>query len=97
VSQTAEACLPLLGFALLLAPGILVAPVDGPPRSPDDDGGGGHGPADPPPRPRSPNGGIPLLDAEQSGTRVRDHGDGRKGRRRIRRPAREPQRAPVRI
>jgi hypothetical protein len=58
--------------------------------------GSGSGPDDPgpdePPSPRRPpgGGGIPLRDAEQSRTRVRDHGRARLGRLGARRDSREP-------
>jgi hypothetical protein len=63
----------------------------------DSDDGWGHGPPPPPTRPEPPRGGIPLPDAEQ--TRVRFREPGRladKLPRRERRPAREPDRTPVR-
>lgn len=58
--------------------------------------GSGSGPDDPgpddPPSPWWPpgGGGIPLRDAEQSRTRVRDHGRARLGRLDARRDSREP-------
>jgi hypothetical protein len=91
----------LLGLvcaAVLILPALRDSP-DFPPRpsDPGSDGGWGRGP-DLPPTPRDPPpGGIPLPDAEPARVRLRDH---RKlsellpGRER--RPAREPERAPVR-
>ncbi|HEY2771551.1 MAG TPA: hypothetical protein VGI87_13330 [Solirubrobacteraceae bacterium] len=64
----------------------------------ESDEGWGRGPRRPPKPPEPPRGGIPLLDAEPARVRLRDN------RRlsdllppRQRRPAREPQRTPVRV
>lgn len=81
----------------LLLPALRGGP-DLPPRTDhDSDEGWGHGPP-PPPKPFDlPTGGLPLPDAVQSRLRLRDH------RRlpdllppRERRPARKPDRQPVR-
>jgi hypothetical protein len=90
----------LMLFWLGLVVGALVlAPVScfrsaGPPPGPADDGGDG-GTDRPPPPPNEPLGGVPLLDAEQSTTRVRDHGRPQFRHRRPRRRAKEPARAPT--
>jgi hypothetical protein len=69
-----------------------------PPRSdrgPDD--GWGHGPRRPPQPPPAPIGGLPLPDAAPARVRLRDHhrlADFHSDRER--RPAREPDRTPVR-
>src|SRR3954451_3831609 len=67
--------------------------VDGIPPPEDDEsgGGGGNDRVSPPPR-TSPPGGIPLLDAEPSSTRLRSHGD-RLRRQRERRTVGPPARA----
>jgi hypothetical protein len=92
----------LLGLAcvaVLMIPALRDMP-DSPPRPPDDgsdDGWGNH-----PRRPRDPSdgpgGGLPLPDATPARVRLRDH---RRMRdllpRRQRRPAREPERTPVRV
>jgi hypothetical protein len=71
-----------------------------PPGPSDPDGGGGGGGGSGPREPTAPSGtprdGLPLSDAEQSRERLRDHD--RTGRRPLgpRRPAREPDRPPVR-
>jgi len=70
-------------------------PPPGPSDSDDGGGGGGLGPPEPTAPTGAPRGGIPLPDAEQSRERVRDH-DRPKRRLLPRRPAREPDRAPVR-
>ena len=64
---------------------------------PGDDGGGG--PGGPRRKPDKPRGGIPLADATQSPTRLRDHRRltdrvTRRARRQIREPERMPARAP---
>ncbi len=88
----------LVCAAVLILPALRESP-DFPPQRPDTgpDDGWGRGPSDPPKPPDPPRGGIPLLDAEQAGVRLRDH---RKLPehlpRRDRRPAREPERIPVR-
>ena len=73
--------------------------ADGFPPPDDEEGGGGGGNDRVPPTPQtSPSGGIPLLDAEPSRTRLRAHGD-RLRSRRTRRPVRhpsQPRRTPAR-
>ncbi len=88
----------LICAGILLLPALRDAPAP-PPRSSEDgsDDGWGHGPPRPPVRPEAPNGGIPLPDAVPARVRLRDHG--RLAERlphRERRPAREPDRTPVR-
>jgi hypothetical protein len=90
----------LLGLvcaAVLIIPALRDDPGLPPRRSdPGSDDGWGRGPGNPPP-PKPPRGGIPLPDAEPAGIRLRDHrklGDGLP--KRDRRPAREPDRTPVR-
>jgi hypothetical protein len=73
--------------------------VDGIPPPEDDEsgGGGGNDRVSPPPR-TSPPGGIPLLDAEPSSTRLRSHGDRlrrQRERRTVGHPAR-PRHTPTR-
>jgi len=91
----------LLGLvcaAVLILPALRDSP-DLPPYRPDggSDDGWGRGPKGPPEPPAPPKGGIPLPDAEPAGVRLRDH---RKLSERLptreRRPAREPERTPVR-
>lgn len=91
----------LLGLvcaAVLILPALRDSP-DLPPQRPDSgpDDGWGRGPGGPPKPPDAPRGGIPLLDADPARVRLRDH---RKLQdlvpRRERRPAREPDRTPVR-
>jgi hypothetical protein len=91
----------LLGLACVA---ILMIPAlrdgDAPPPSSSDHGsddGWGRRPKPPPERPEPPSGGLPLPDAAPAHVRLRDH------RRlsellpaRERRPAREPEREPVR-
>lgn len=89
----------LVCAAVLIIPALRDSP-EIPPSRPDSgsDGGWGRGPDLPPkPAPDAPRGGIPLPDAEPALIRLRDH------RRfseqlpeRERRPAREPDRRPVR-
>jgi hypothetical protein len=88
----------------LLCVGVLLIPAlreneTGPQRRSDgeNDDGWGRGPTEPPEPPAPPRGGIPLPDAEPARIRLRD------GERladklpsRQRRPAREPDRRPVR-
>ncbi len=63
----------------------------------DSDDGWGPGPQRPPKPFDLPTGGLPLPDAVQSRIRVRDHrGLPEQLPRRERRPAREPDRQPVR-
>jgi hypothetical protein len=96
----------LLTLVFLTIPGLVLVPVllyrspGSSPDSSDDDGGGGRGPGSPPaPPPRAPRGGVPLPDAEQARTRLREHGrrawEARRPHR-GHRPAREPDRSPVR-
>ena len=83
--------------ALILMPALLYRPSGPPPGSAGEEGGG-PGPDPPrPPAPTRPRGGVPLPDAEQAPSRVRDHIRQRLRSRRSRRPAREPAREPVRI
>ncbi len=60
-------------FAVIFVPMLFARS----PSSPGSDSGseedGGHGPRRRPWRPTGPTGGIPLPNAEQSATRVRDH------------------------
>ncbi len=85
--------------ALLLIPALRDGQWPSSRRSDEEsDEGWGRGPRRPPKPPAPPRGGIPLLDAEPARVRLRD------GRRlgdylppRERRPAREPQRKPVRV
>jgi hypothetical protein len=95
----------LLTVVFLTIPGLMLVPAllyrkPGPSAdSSDDEGGGGRGPGfppAPPAPPAPPRGGVPLPDAEQARTRLREHGRRVLGPRRTRRPAREPDRAPVR-
>jgi hypothetical protein len=69
------------------------------PRPPDPGGGDGWGKGPEPPRPPrdDPRGGIPLEDAEPARARLRENGKlADQLPRRLRRPAREPDRTPVR-
>jgi hypothetical protein len=74
--------------------------ADGFPPPEDEEGGGGGGGNDrisPSPQ-TSPSGGVPLLDADQSDTRLRSHGErlsSRRERRTVRHPA-QPRRTPAR-
>jgi hypothetical protein len=65
--------------------------VDGfpPPDEEEGGGGGGNDRISPPPQ-APPSGGIPLLDAEPSDTRLRSHADSLRERRTERRPAHAP-------
>jgi hypothetical protein len=105
MSADAQLLLMIAGMHLLglVCAAVLIIPAlrdsqDFPPRpDPGSDGGWGRGP-DRPPAPKDPprGGGIPLPDAEQARIRLRDHrklGDLLPGR--DRRPAREPDRTPV--
>ncbi len=91
----------LLGLvcaAVLIIPALRDQP-EIPPRRPDQgsDGGWGRGPDLPPKPPVPPRGGIPLPDAEQALIRLRDHRKlSERLPNRVRRPAREPERTPVR-
>jgi hypothetical protein len=82
--------------ALILVPILLYRPA-GPPPGPSGDDDGGARPEPSPPAPPRPDGGIPLPDAEQSRTRVRDHSRPRLTERGPRRPTREPSRTPHRV
>ena len=60
-------------LAVIFAPVLFARrakPLDSDPGSDD---GPGTGPRRPPDRPSSPVGGLPLPDADQSRTRLRDH------------------------
>jgi hypothetical protein len=91
----------LLGLvcaAVLILPALRENP-DLPPRrsDPGSDDGWGRGPGRPLTPPDRPRGGIPLPDAEPAGIRLRDHRKlGDQLPKRERRPAREPERRPVR-
>jgi hypothetical protein len=87
-------CLPFLGFALVLVPGLLFRPFTVPPPERDDDDWR-RGPDEPKPDSPPPTGGIPLRDATQQRLRVRDHAGGAAERTRVRRPAGEPERRPL--
>lgn len=84
--------------AVLMIPALREGP-DGPPASSEggSDDGWGNYPRQPSPPRDVPGGGLPLPDAEPARVRLRDH---RRLRERIpnrqRRPAREPQRQPIR-
>jgi hypothetical protein len=87
----------LVCVAILLIPAL--RSDDHPPSSGDSgsEDGWGNLPQDPPTPKRWPGGGIPLPDAVQS--RVRLRGPGRLSEllpSRERRPAREPERSPIR-
>jgi hypothetical protein len=89
----------LVCAAVLIIPALRDGPEIPPRRQdPGSDGGWGRGPDLPPkPAPDAPRGGIPLPDAEPALIRLRDHrtlSDQRPTRER--RPAREPDRTPVR-
>src|SRR5436305_293921 len=90
----------LLGLvcaAALLLPALRDRPDVPPGSDGGSDGGGGHGPPDPLAPPTGPGGGLPLPDADPARVRLRDHrrlADHQP--RRERRPAREPDRRPVR-
>lgn len=86
----------LLCAALLILPALRDRPEPPqPPGGPSDGGGGLHRPD--PQKPVRPRGGVPLPDAEPSRIRLRE--PGRLADllpRPVRRPAREPDRGPVR-
>jgi hypothetical protein len=91
----------LLGLvcaAVLILPALRDSPELPPRPDPGSDGGWGRGPDLPPkPAPDSPRGGIPLPDAEQARIRLREHRTfSDQLPKRQRRPAREPDRTPVR-
>jgi hypothetical protein len=84
--------------AIAAAPALYYQRSQPSPGTSEDDGGGGGGrgpdpPAQPPTRPR---GGIPLPDAAQALTRVRDHNRPRLREAPARRAPREPTRVPTR-
>jgi hypothetical protein len=82
--------------AILLAPAVIFRDSGSSPGSDGDGGGGGGGsPPRPPLPPAPPRGGIPLPDAEQSSSRLRDHDRPARRPRTRRRPAHAPDRAPV--
>jgi hypothetical protein len=90
----------LLGLvcaAVLLLPALRDSPASPPGSDGGSDGGGGRGPTPEPPS-SGPGGGLPLPDAAPASVRLRDHrrlGDFLAPR--DRRPAREPDREPVRL
>jgi hypothetical protein len=85
--------------AILFVMFLRAETADGVPPPEDEEGGGGGGNDRISPSPQtSPSGGIPLLDAEQSDTRLRSHDDrlrARRERRTVRHPA-QPRRTPAR-
>ncbi len=83
--------------ALMFVPALLYRTPGSSGGSDDDGGGGGRGPDRPPASPLKPRGGLPLPDAEQARTRVRDHRPAKLREAQPRRSAREPGRRPVRI
>jgi hypothetical protein len=90
----------LLGLvcaAVLIIPALRDDPSLPPRRSdPGSDDGWGRGPGNPPAPPKPPRGGIPLPDAEPASVRLRDHRRlADRQPRRERRPAREPDRTPI--
>src|SRR5215472_7661349 len=93
----------LLGLAYLaIVLAVIFAPVLFARRSkpldsdPGSDDGPGLGPRRPPDRPSSPLGGLPLPDADQSRTRLRDHvRPGNRPSVRSREPAHGPDRQPT--
>jgi hypothetical protein len=90
----------LLGLvvaAALILPALRDRPDTPPGSEGGSDGGGGHGPSHPLAPPTGPGGGLPLPDAAPARVRLRDHNRlGDQLPRRERRPAREPERQPVR-
>jgi hypothetical protein len=100
VGEQAVVTLLLLGLAwalllVALAP-LLLFRRPGSDSGSSDDSGGGAGPDDGRPPPHPPIGGIPLPDAEQPASRVRDPHSPRHPVRR-RRGAREHERQPSRL
>ncbi|HEY2160828.1 MAG TPA: hypothetical protein VGH24_05935 [Solirubrobacteraceae bacterium] len=86
-----------LGCAVALILPALRDRPEAPPGSDSDGGGGGRGPSDPVAPATGPGGGLPLPDADPAHVRLRDHrrlADHQPHRER--RPAREPDRSPVR-
>jgi hypothetical protein len=106
MSADAQLMLMIAGMHLLglVCAAVLILPAlrDGPefpprPSDPGSDDGWGRGPNPPPAPPDSPGGGIPLSDAEPARIRLRDHRKlSEQLPKRERRPAREPDRTPVR-
>jgi len=97
--QTAGALLWLgfvWGLAIAGAAAFLLFHREGPDPGPEDDEGEGPDSDDGRPTPPSPIGGIPLPDAEQSSTRLRDHRPLPRVPR-PRRPARRRERVPSRL
>lgn len=90
----------LLGLvcaAALLLPALRGGPDLPPHNDRDSDDGWGHGPPRRPTPSDSPRGGLPLPDAVPATVRLRDHQRlSELLPRRERRPAREPDREPVR-
>jgi hypothetical protein len=90
----------LLGLgcvAMLMIPALRDSPDSPPSSDSGSDAGWGRGPRRPPKPPEPPTGGIPLPDAVPARVRLRDHeklGDLLPPRER--RPAREPERTPIR-
>jgi hypothetical protein len=82
--------------AIILVPALLYRRPGPSPDSSDDEGGGGPGPGPPPAPPAPPRGGVPLPDAEQSRTRIREHDRRVFGGPRPRRRVREPDPSPIR-
>ena len=86
----------LIGAFALLLPALRGQDVP-PPANRDSDDGGGHGPPKEPTPSGPPTGGLPLPDAAPARIRLRDHRRlSELLPRRERRPAREPERDPVR-
>src|SRR6476619_4221796 len=84
-------------LAVIFAPVMFARRAKAPDSDPGSDDGPGKGPRRPPHRPSSPLGGLPLPDADQSRTRLRDHV--RRVDRssvRPRQPAHPPDRPPTR-
>lgn len=91
----------LLMPVVMLLPGFICrgqGSAPGESDSDDESGGWGNGPREPQSSPDAPSGGLPLPDAEPARVRLRDHDSGRHERILIRerRPAREPERLPIR-
>jgi hypothetical protein len=78
--------------ALLFVMFLRSETADSVPPPEEEEGGGGGGNDRVPSSPRtSPPGGIPLLDAEPAGARLRSHADSLREKRGTRRPAHAPQ------
>jgi hypothetical protein len=87
----------LLCAVALILPALRDRPEAPPGSDGGSDGGGGRGPSHPLAPPTGPGGGLPLPDAAPAHVRLRDHrrlADHQPHRER--RPAREPDREPVR-